>query len=272
MIHHLNCAEMAPPGARLVNGEGSLFGAGRMVGHVLAVESAAGVVLIDSGFGLHDVADPARRLGRGFIAMNRPRLAAADTAVRQLAARGIRPADVRHIIVTHLDGDHAGGLSDFPDAEVHVHEDELAAALRPRTLFERIRYRPRQFAHQPRWKPHRAEGESWFGFESVRALPGLADEILLIPLSGHTRGHSAVAVKNGGGWLLHCGDAYFCQDEMHPELPSCPPALDWVQRLDEVDRRARLANQARLRSLLRQHSGEVELFCAHDPRELLRYA
>ncbi len=28
--------------------------------------------------------------------------------------------DVRHIILTHLDLDHAGGLHDFPNAAVHV--------------------------------------------------------------------------------------------------------------------------------------------------------
>ncbi len=275
-VHHLNCAEMRPPSARLVNGEGSLLGAGRMVGHVLAIESQSGVVLVDSGFGLHDVAEPQRRLGRGFLALNRPRLRAEDTAVRQIQARGFRVADVRHIVATHLDPDHAGGLSDFPLAEIHVHDDELQAALHPRQLFERVRYRRQQLAHQPRWVTHRANGanggDRWMGFESVRALPGL-DEILLIPLPGHSRGHTAVAVRlDDASWLLHCGDAYFCQSEMHPETPYCPPGLDWVQRLDESDRAARLANQERLRALAgAPGQAQVELFCAHDPRELARY-
>jgi len=42
----------------------------------------------------------------------------------------------------------------------------------------------------------------------VRALPGARDDVLLIPLPGHSRGHCGVAVKTGEGWLLHCGDAY----------------------------------------------------------------
>src|SRR4051794_15623423 len=124
-IHHLNCAEMSPPSARLVNGEGGYLSPGRMVGHVLAIESSAGIVLVDTGFGLRDVANPRKRLGAGFLLMNRPRLRPEDTAARQLSARGLRTGDVRHIIATHLDADHAGGLSDFPLAEVHVHEDEL---------------------------------------------------------------------------------------------------------------------------------------------------
>jgi glyoxylase-like metal-dependent hydrolase (beta-lactamase superfamily II) len=264
-VHHLNCADMRPRGARLLGGEGGLFDEARVVGHVLVVESGDGLVLVDTGFGLHDVAEPRRRLGRGFLALNRPRLRAEDTAARQLSARGLRPRDVRHIVATHLDVDHAGGLADFPHAQVHVHEDELGAALHPKKLIERVRYNRAQFEHHPRWAPHKSQGERWFGFESVRAV---LDDILLIPLHGHSRGHSAVAVRRDSGWLLHAGDAYFSKDELHPEHPTCPPGLDLIQRMDEVDRRARLANQARLRLLTVEHGGEVEVFCAHDPREL----
>jgi hypothetical protein len=35
----------------------------------------------------------------------------------------------------------------------------------------------------------------------------------------------------------------------------------------EVDRTARLTNQARLRKLSLEHSDEVRIFCAHDPVE-----
>jgi glyoxylase-like metal-dependent hydrolase (beta-lactamase superfamily II) len=262
---------MYPPSARLVNGEGSLLSSGRIVGHVLAVETARGIVLIDTGFGLRDVANPERRLGRAFLFLNRPRLRAEDTAARQLSRLGLRTGDVRHIVATHLDVDHAGGLSDFPLAEVHVHEDELEAALHPKRWIERVRYRKAQREHQPNWVVHRADGERWHGFQSVRAIADL-DDILLIPLPGHSRGHTGVAVRlENGNWLLHCGDAYFCQDELHPETPTCPPGSELIQRMDEVDREARLANQRRLRALARDHGGEVELFCAHDAREFARY-
>ena len=46
----------------------------------------------------------------------------------------------------------------------------------------------------------RTEGETWKGFESIRAIPGLDDDILLVPLTGHTRGHSGVAVNTEDGW------------------------------------------------------------------------
>jgi glyoxylase-like metal-dependent hydrolase (beta-lactamase superfamily II) len=36
----------------------------------------------------------------------------------QVQRLGFDPRDVRHIVLTHLDFDHAGGLDDFPHATV----------------------------------------------------------------------------------------------------------------------------------------------------------
>jgi hypothetical protein len=47
--------------------------------------------------------------------------------------------------------DHASGIADFPWATVHVHASEQQAALTPQTPREQARYRPRQWAHGPRW-------------------------------------------------------------------------------------------------------------------------
>src|SRR5438552_1900579 len=81
-------------------------------------------------------------------------------------------------------------------------------------------------------------------------LAGLPPELLLVPLSGHTRGHAAVAVREDSGrWLLHAGDAYFYRDETDPENPRCTPGLRVFQRMAEMDRAQRLANQQRLREL-----------------------
>jgi glyoxylase-like metal-dependent hydrolase (beta-lactamase superfamily II) len=202
-------------------------------------------------------------------ALSRPRLDAEETAVRRVQQLGFSPRDVRHILVTHLDPDHAGGLSDFPEAAVHATGREIDAALNP-TAMERQRYRAAQLAHGPRWVRHAPAGERWMGFECVRDLPGLPPEILLVPLYGHSRGHSAVAVSTGRGWLLHAGDAYFYRGEVDPDAPSCPPALRVFQRFAAVDDAARLRNQARLRELARERRGGVTIFSSHDPVELAR--
>lgn len=266
-IQHLNCGTMCPWGGSFVDGVSDGL-TGRLVCHCLLVESSDGLILVDTGFGTEDVAEPHPRLSRAFTTVLRPCLQVEETALARLHTRGFRAADVRHIVLTHLDFDHAGGIEDFPDATVHVMADELDAARHRDGLVARGRYRPRQWDADIRWRTYRAAGEPWFGFPVVRELVGLPPEILLVPLPGHTRGHAGVAVKGRDRWMLHAGDAYFYREELDPKQPTCTPALSAYQSLMEVDHDLRLANQARLRELARHHGDEVRIFCAHDAIEL----
>jgi glyoxylase-like metal-dependent hydrolase (beta-lactamase superfamily II) len=195
-IHHLGCGTLCPHGGRLISGEGSLFGTARLICHCLLVERADGLVLIDTGFGLDDMRNRSQ-LGRIYNIAFALQASEAATAVEQVRALGFQPQDVREIVATHLDLDHTGGLPDFPDANVHVLSRELQAALHP-SLRERERYIAVHWAHGPKWVEHGAEGDDWFGFQSVRILPGADPDIVLVPLFGHTRGHTGVAVKQGG--------------------------------------------------------------------------
>ena len=268
-VLHLNCATLTPLGAGWTpRGAGGALALPRMVCHCLLVESEAGLVLVDTGLGVADLE------GRGLRHRARLRLfgAALDPdqpAARQLVRLGHRPEDVRHVVLTHLDFDHAGGLADFPHADVHVLVDEYDAAMARRTVTERSRYRPITWAHHPRWVLHRPDGERWFGFERVRQLQGLPPELLLIPLRGHSRGHCGVAVETPSGWLLHAGDAYFAHAEVHGEGPSCPGGLRAMQAITSTDDVGRLRNQARLRALVAERAGEVRVFSSHDGSELV---
>lgn len=261
-IHHLSCGSLCPLGKRLINGRGRLFERGFLPCHVLLLETEAGLVLVDTGFGSADMARPSRlpasfRVQGGFVA--RPE----QTAVAQIRALGLDPADVRHILLTHLDLDHAGGLSDFPKATVHLHLRELEAARARKSWIERQRYLPGQWRHAVNWQTHTPDGESWHGFERARAVDPLGDDVLLIPLHGHTRGHSGIAINTDQGWLLHCGDAYFHRQELtNPAL--APRGLMLYERLIALDNQARLENQARLHAL---DTKSIRIICSHDPDE-----
>jgi len=263
-IHHLNCGSVreieatydGPRPAHAVN-------------HCLLIETAAdGLVLVETGLGLGDVRDPAGTLGADWVAMAQPALDERETAVRQIERLGCSPADVRHVIVTHLDVDHCGGLPDFPHARVHVMAAELDAALAQAPSF---RYRPAHWAHGPDWVTYTVTrpAEQWFGFDALPAQ-GLSD-ILLVPLGGHTHGHTGVAVRDGDGWLLHAGDAYYYHRELQQD-PHPHPVLDFVQTTSETHHDLRLGTQARLRELVRDHGDQVSVFSAHDPWELARFA
>lgn len=274
-IHHLNCGTCCPLGGRLFDGD-SAGPLARLVCHCLLIESDAGLILVDTGFGIRDVTRPRQRLSAFFLALNNIQLRPEETAVAQVRRLGFKPADVRHIVISHLDFDHAGGIEDFPQARVHLLARELDAAFEQRGgPMGTRRYRPQQWDEVASWRCYRpGEGEPWFGFQAVRDLEGLPPEILLVPLMGHTWGHSGVAIREdgggdgaGSGWLFYAADAYFYRGEIGSRSYRCPPGLRAYQTMMEVDRAARLANQARLRRLSLEHGSGVRIFCAHDAVE-----
>ena len=250
-VHHLNCGTMRPPLTP------------ELVCHVLLVEGPTGLVLVDSGFGLEDVRDPAGRLGSS-RRLVRPVLDPGETALRQVEGLGFSPHDVKAIVLTHFDSDHVGGLADFPRATVHVTSNELGAALTPRTRTERHRYRPAQRAHAPTIIEHSpAAGDSWRGFTAVE-LEGIAPGIVLIALPGHTRGHAAVAVDAGEQWVFHAGDAFYHHGQVDGS-GSAPATLRTMERAVAHDWDMVQSNHARLAGMYGGREPGVLLVNSHDP-------
>jgi glyoxylase-like metal-dependent hydrolase (beta-lactamase superfamily II) len=267
-IHHLDCGPMHPFGGALMDG----FSRGptaRLTVHCLVVETDhEGLVLIDTGLGLRDMARPYDRLPWWNAGLLRFDFDPDYTMLRQLKRLGHSPHDVRHIIMTHLDFDHAGGLVDFPEARVHLMETEAVAAKQRRGLLGRARWRPVQWGDTSRWHPYpERAGGRWFGFDAVVQLDNLPPEFLLVPLPGHTPGHAGVAIETPRGWVLHAGDAYFSRTEVHARKPHVPPGVGAYEHLMAWNAPLARANQARLRQLVREPDGPVAVFCTHDAVE-----
>jgi glyoxylase-like metal-dependent hydrolase (beta-lactamase superfamily II) len=260
-VRHIDCCTMRPHG---------LSTRVKLVSHCLLIETDAhGLVLVDTGIGVEDVRDT-RRLGVFFgsamaIDSNQRHM----PAVAQIEALGFQRDDVRHIVLTHIDFDHAGGLPDFPDAKVHVHAREKDAGLVRATLREKTRYRPPQFAHGPAWETYEAVGEPWKGIPAVRQLDGLPPEFLALPMPGHSRGHAAIAVDTGRGWLVHAGDAYFHRGVTERgDAAATPWALRWIERLIATDYARVRENHTTLAELAKRE--DVTVFSSHDPVEYER--
>jgi Zn-dependent hydrolases, including glyoxylases len=231
----------------------------------LLIEIGKRLVLVDTGFGTRDM-EKLSRLGFFRMVLN-VRPDPEQPAIRQIVHMGLNPKDVTDIICTHLDRDHAGGLSDFPWAKVHVSSAELEAALNPQTTKEKERYRKCHFSHGPDWAVQEtSSGENWFGMECVRELPGLPPEILLVPLHGHTRGHCGVAVNKGDGWLLHCGDAYYIKEELRLK-GEAPFGVRGFRRLAHINFSRAMGQVEKLKLLLNSNNSRVSMIATHDQFE-----
>ena len=267
-IHHLNCATMCPACKRLVNGHGSLFARGTLVCHCLLCDLGDRMVLIDTGLGLADIADPAR-FGTDWLKRAAPRLDPEEAAVSRIRALGVDPGRVTDIVLTHLDRDHCGGIADFPDAQVHVSALERASALEGSPPAREGRYIAAQMTGPDRIIGHTPGAEDWFGLPAVRPLPGA--DILLVALYGHTWGHCGVAMRrHDGGWLLHAGDSHYHHRQRAGRR--APFGLAMFERRAATDEPARRESLSAVRRIAGLSRAEVEVICSHDPADLERFS
>lgn len=257
-VHHLSCGSFHPPFARLVDGRGGFFERASYVIHCLLLELPEGLVLVDTGLGAADMAAPLARLGPGMAWGGGA--TRGTTALEHIRRLGYSAGDVRHIVMTHLDKDHAGGLADFPQATVHIHPAELAAATRRRGLVERQRYSPAHIAHGPHWQPlDAAQTAECCGLPALR-IAGLPECILALPLPGHSAGHCGVAIHDGVRWLVHCGDAVYHRAWLDGKRPGF--VIQTVESMLQSSGPLRRASRERVRQLVMD--GVATVFCSHD--------
>jgi len=127
-----------------------------------------------------------------------------------LAAAGVDPGEVEHVLLTHCHPDHSCGLTDtrtgerlFPNATVvanrkeieHWFSDEQMAAADER---KRVRY----FGWaREQVGPYR-DGRLKLAYDGMEVLPG----ITLVECAGHTPGHSTWLVCSKGKQMIVWGD------------------------------------------------------------------
>ncbi len=239
----------------------------RLVCHCVLIETRQKLILLDTGLARTDIEQRGKRLPTAFMkVIGRPILDINQTAYHQIQALGYSPSDVSDIIVTHLDIDHAGGLIDFPQAKVHLLNTELNTARHPQTFIQKQRYTPAIWRHNPNWQAYEyhAGGEQWNGFESLRNLAGLPTEVMLLPMRGHTQGHTGIAVDNGGSSLLFVGDAYVSRKQLSGNTP---PEIAIFNQFLQEDLPAFKRNLARISELKQKNLPGLKIFCSHDPKE-----
>lgn len=171
--------------------------------NILLVELGERLILVDTGMG----SDIQRALPYQWQRLAMGIEASGQSAPEQIEAMGINTDDITDIIVTHMDWDHIGGLHHFPQAKVHLAAAEWEAVQDLRSPLAKTRYMPHLWRGDVKWNFLKGEGEQWKNFSSVQALEGTnGDDVLIVPLPGHTPGHQGVALADKK--VLFCADAY----------------------------------------------------------------
>jgi N-acyl homoserine lactone hydrolase len=175
------------------------------------IEHPEGLIAIDSGM----TADVRVPFSQRRIAP-RPSIDTGEEIGPRMAAAGLAPDDVRKVVLTHLDWDHAGGLRHVPKAEVLVHrpEWEFAGKLRGRW-----RYQPKLWP--PGFAPsvYDLDPEPFGPFPESRAVTESGD-VRVVPIPGHSFGQVGVIVEAGGETLFFTADHVLRQDWFLEDYPA----------------------------------------------------
>jgi len=200
-----------------VNPKSGHFRNVRFPASVAVVEhSKAGVILFDTGYSprFYDVT---RRFPEKLYALVTPvHIEPETTALAQIEKMGIRPDDVRHVILSHFHADHVGGVADFTRARYLYSSEELRSfralsrfgqvksgflnALLPTDL--EARAHPLNSILTQGTVAIPELGEGWFGTDLF------GDEsLLLVPLPGHTAGQLGLFIRGPGAPYFLVADA-----------------------------------------------------------------
>ncbi len=140
-----------------------------------------------------------------------------------LRSAGYTPEEVDIVLVTHLHSDHVGGLTTqdgnrvFPNAEVYVAKAESDFWLSPEIAAKAPKdAQPFFQSAQAIAAPYIKAGK-WHTFSGSEPI---VDGMQLVPLPGHTPGHTGYEFSSKGQKILFWGDTVHAQrvQLQHPEV------------------------------------------------------
>jgi glyoxylase-like metal-dependent hydrolase (beta-lactamase superfamily II) len=208
-----------------------------------------GPFLIDVGYDPSIESDPRRTLGLLFGTIVMKHRLAERAALAQVSERGVDPAEVSLVIVTHLHLDHVSASRQWPQATFAVDRAERKAAAAP--------------GPGPYVKPHLATIERWReidysgaeAFESFKRTVDLFGDglVRLVSSPGHSPGHQSVLLRLRDRYALICGDAAMSTLELRE------PVIDGII----VDQDSYIRSGEEMRAFMRAHPNTLAI-PSHD--------
>ena len=145
------------------------------------------------------------------------RIAEEEELPHQLESLGYSISHVKNVLLTHMHGDHIGGLQHLSHAEIFVSRKEYE--------FATSKKGPGSGYFKQNWPSwfnptlityEKDNNEDWSG---VYALPGHSI-ISVVPTPGHSIGHQSVIVKDKEKTYVIGGDLTYNLDTLHDEIPN----------------------------------------------------
>jgi N-acyl homoserine lactone hydrolase len=175
----------------------------------LVEHPGVGPILIDTGFHPSVAANPQANLGRlSQFTFRNVEMTTDQAMSARLRERGIQPAQVKVVVMTHLHNDHASAVSEYPESTFVVSAAEWAAASDQGQFHGYVK---RQFDHGFDWRVLDFEGrdaESFSGF--ARSFDLFGDgSVRTVYTPGHTLGHMSVVLRTASGEVLVAADAIY---------------------------------------------------------------
>lgn len=175
------------------------------------VQNARRRFIVDLGF------EPQSAVRRNRQLIHRP--------VEALDAIGIVPADVTDIVLTHLHCDHAGNIDQFPNATVHVQDDEVAF-VSGRCMCESHLQFPFELDTVLNIVRKNFGKQLAFHDGDAALFPG----VTLHKLPGHTTGLQGVRVNTPRGPVLLASDATHYFPNAYRQMPH-PITVDVIDTI-----------------------------------------
>lgn len=157
-----------------------------------------------------------------------------------LAPLGLDPTKVTEVIVTHLHYDHAGGISVFPNAQLHLQTAEMAYATGACMCHETLRM-PFTASHICETITRLYSGKLTFHDGDAQIVDGVTVHCI----GGHSRGLQCVRVRTSSGWLVLASDAAHFYENLMLRKPF-PIVVDVENMLNGFDRLEQLSSRREL--------------------------
>jgi len=194
------------------------------------IEHPQGRILVDTGWHTDVRTSQKKHLSWKLNIASKAILPAGEAVTEQLAAKKLTPVDIDILLLTHMDVDHASGLSLVKDAKsIYAGKAELNAVSRGN-----IRYNKKLWAGIPVLPVPMVENAA---FPHRQAWDVFGDgTVYFVNLAGHSAGMTGVMIQNNGRYIILTGDAcYNCQNWKDLKLPgitvdddAARKSIEWI--------------------------------------------